>query len=324
MNKPLWLPSAEISVLKQRAYILKQIRDFFFERDVMEVETPSLSQTSVTDVHLYSFKTQFVGPSFHRGLALYLQTSPEYAMKRLIATGSGAIFQICKAFRNEESGKHHNPEFTMLEWYRPNYDHFALMDEVDLLIQRVLCCEVAQRITYQTAFKSVLAIDPLNASLDELKQLCRQHGFADVADDEANIDTLLQLLFSMLVEPEIGQESPCFIYDFPASQAALAKINSTNPAVADRFELYYKNMELANGFNELTDAQEQLKRFEQDNCKRKKMGLSEVKPDLNLIAALEHGLGQCAGVALGIDRLIMLAVNKESIKQVISFDISRA
>ena len=324
MNAPLWQPSASIKNLKKRAEIIRNIREFFYQRNVMEVETPSLSQASVTDIHLVSFSTQFVGPNFSKGLPLYLQTSPEYAMKRLLAGGSGAIFQISKAFRNEESGKHHNPEFSMLEWYRPGFDHFDLMDEIDLLIQDILKCKKAQRMTYQAAFKSVFSIDPLGASLVMLKNLCEQHGFENIAKDETDKDTLLQLLFSMVVEPTIGQEQPCFIYDFPASQAALAKINKDNPKVADRFELYFKNMELANGFNELTDANEQLKRFDSDNLKRNSMGLAQVPADLNLIDALASGMPECAGVALGVDRLIMLALEQEQIKDVISFDIERA
>jgi lysyl-tRNA synthetase class 2 len=324
VNSNLWQPSADIETLKKRGEIIRTIREFFYQRNVMEVETPSLSQASVTDIHLKSFTTEFVGPNYNEGLTLYLQTSPEYAMKRLLAAGSGAIFQICKAFRNEESGKHHNPEFSMLEWYRPGFDHFALMDEIDLLIQSILKCEPASRMTYQSAFENIFNINPLTASLAELKVLCCGQGFENIANDEKDKDTLLQLLFSMVVEPKIGQDKPCFIYDFPASQAALAKINTANPLVADRFELYYKNMELANGFNELTDGNEQLKRFEQDNIKRNDMRLVQVKPDHNLINALNHGMPECAGVALGIDRLIMLALQKKHIKQVVSFAIERS
>jgi len=198
------------------------------------------------------------------------------------------------------------------------------MDEIDLLMQFILKCDKAQRITYQNAFKAVFNVDPLTASLTVLKMLCEQHGFENIAQDEEDKDTLLQLLFSMVVEPTIGQEQPCFIYDFPASQAALAKINKDNPKVADRFELYFKNMELANGFNELTDADEQLKRFASDNQKRASMGLVQVQPDHNLIDALASGMPECAGVALGVDRLIMLALQKNQIKDVISFDIERA
>lgn len=324
MSATLWAPCASINTLKQRAAILRTIREFFYTRNVMEVETPSLSSASVTDVHLASFSTQFVGPGHAGGLPLYLQTSPEFAMKRLLAAGSGAIFQLCKAFRNEEAGSHHNPEFTMLEWYRPGFDEFALMDEMDELMQLILDVEPAERLTYQQAFEQVLSLDPLTATLSQLQALACDHGFADIAKNETNKDTLLQLLFCMKVEPTIGQTKPCFVYHFPASQAALAKICEHDNRVAGRFELYYKNMELANGFNELTNAKEQAKRFDEDNAYRAANGLNHVPMDKRLIAALEHGLPQCAGVAMGIDRLVMLATEKETIKEVIAFDVDRA
>ncbi|MCQ8879365.1 elongation factor P--(R)-beta-lysine ligase [Pseudoalteromonas shioyasakiensis] len=324
MSADLWAPSAQVTTLQQRAVILRTIREFFYQRNVMEVETPSLSAASVTDIHLASFNTHFVGPGYAAGLDLYLQTSPEFAMKRLLAAGSGAIYQICKAFRNEEAGKHHNPEFTMLEWYRPGFDEFALMDEIDELMQLVLGVQPAERLTYQQAFEQVLGLDPLVATLEQLQQLATEQGFADIAAEETHRDTLLQLLFCMKVEPMIGQDKPCFVYHFPASQAALASICEHDERVAGRFELYYQNMELANGFNELTDAQEQAKRFMDDNAYRKKNNLNEVPIDSRLIKALEHGLPQCAGVALGIDRLVMLATQKQTIKEVIAFDVDRA
>ena len=324
MSNVLWQPSADIETLRERAAIIRRIREFFYARDVMEVETPSLSAASVTDVHLVTFSTEFVGPGHAGGLPLYLQTSPEFAMKRLLAAGSGAIFQLCKAFRNEEAGSHHNPEFTMLEWYRPGFDEFALMDEMDELMQLVLGVESAERLTYQQAFMNALGVDPLTADISTLQQLATEQGFADIAANETHRDTLLQLLFCMKVEPTIGQEKPCFVYHFPASQAALAQICQHDERVAGRFELYYKNMELANGFNELTNAKEQAKRFNEDNTYRAANGLKQVPMDTRLIAALEHGLEQCAGVALGIDRLVMLATNKQKIKEVIAFDVARA
>jgi lysyl-tRNA synthetase class 2 len=324
MSAILWAPSASIETLKQRAVILRTIREFFYTRNVMEVETPSLSGASVTDVHLASFSTTFVGPGHAGGLPLYLQTSPEFAMKRLLAAGSGSIFQLCKAFRNEEAGSHHNPEFTMLEWYRPGFDEFALMDEMDELIQLILNVESAERLTYQQVFKQALGVDPLTADISQLQHLACEHGFADIAQYETHKDTLLQLLFCMKVEPTIGQNKPCFVYHFPASQAALAQICTHDERVAGRFELYYKNMELANGFNELTNASEQAKRFDEDNAYRAANGLNKVPMDTRFIAALEHGLPQCAGVALGIDRLVMLATHKDKIKEVIAFDVQSA
>lgn len=319
-----WQPTASIENLKKRAKIIQQIRNFFYQRDVYEVETPVLSQAGVSDVHLASFSTEFLGPGFAQGLALYLQTSPEYAMKRLLAAGSGAIFQLTKAFRNEESGQHHNPEFTMLEWYRPGFDAEQLMAEIDELMQLILGTEKAQYISYQNVFIEVLGCDPLNATVAELKVQASKHGFADIAEVENDKDTLLQLLFCMCIEPKIGQQTPCFVYQFPASQAALARLNKSNPLVAERFELYYRNMELANGFYELTDPTEQAARFASDNQKRAAMGLAQIPTDNNLIEALAHGLPDCAGVALGVDRLVMLALDVAHINQVIAFPIERA
>lgn len=321
--KKNWNSSASIQALKQRAEIVSKIRAFFAARDVLEVETPSMSQATVTDVHLDTFKTEFVGPGYAQGLPLYLMTSPEFHMKRLLASGSGCIYQMCKSFRNEEAGRNHNPEFTMLEWYRVDFDHHKLMDEMDELLQLVLSCEKAVRKTYQQAFMDALAVCPLQASMHELRDVAAKLGLADIAEREEDRDTLLQLLFCMGVEPKIGIDAPCMVYDFPASQAALAQISKQDARVAERFEVYYRGVELANGFHELADAKEQLARFEDDNRKRLAIGLSEQPIDINFIAALEAGFPDCAGVALGVDRLIMLALEKEHIRDVIAFDVER-
>jgi len=319
-----WRPSASIEVLRERALVLQKIRQFFAQREVLEVDTPVLSHASVTDAHLHSFCTQFTHPFSPQASTLYLQTSPEFAMKRLLCAGSGAIYQICKSFRNEEAGRFHNPEFTMLEWYRPGFDHLQLMTEIDELIQMVVGCDSAERVTYQDVFKQYLGYCPLTATLTDIKTLASQYGYADIAANENEKDTLLMLLFSQHVEPKIGQDRPCFVMNFPASQAALARINPTNPLVAERFELYFKGIELANGFHELTDGPEQLRRFEQDNVKRQHMGLEIMPIDHNFIAAIDYGLPACAGVAVGIDRLLMLALNYSEIDQVIAFESSRA
>ena len=324
MNQTDWQPSATIEQLTKRADILKSIRHFFEKRGVLEVDTPALSHATVTDIHLHTFKTQFIGPEYAQGQSLYLMTSPEFHMKRLLAAGSGSIYQICKSFRNEENGRHHNPEFTMLEWYRTGFDHHELMDEMDALLQMVLSCNPAQRMTYQQAFLSVLNVCPLEAPMDELKQVAATLGLSDIAEPEEDRDTLLQLLFSVGVEPEIGQEVPAFVFDFPASQAALAKINRDDPRVADRFEVYFRGIELANGFHELDNAEEQLARFEADNQQRIKMGLAPQPIDFHLIEALKAGLPVCAGVALGIDRLVMLALGCDHIDQVTAFAFPRA
>ncbi|EGR1217571.1 elongation factor P--(R)-beta-lysine ligase [Vibrio parahaemolyticus] len=314
-----WQPTASIEQLRQRATLIAAIRQFFAERQVMEVDTPAMSHATVTDIHLHTFQTEFVGPGYADGSKLFFMTSPEFHMKRLLAAGSGCIYQINKAFRNEENGRYHNPEFTMLEWYRVGFDHHKLMDEMDDLLQLVLKCGAAQRMTYQQAFIDVLGVCPLEGSMTELKVAASKLGLSDIAEPEEDRDTLLQLLFSVGVENKIGQDVPAFVYDFPASQAALAKINPQDHRVADRFEVYFKGIELANGFHELDSPKEQLARFEQDNAKRIEMGLKPQPIDYHLISALEAGLPDCAGVALGIDRLIMLALGCDHIDQVTAF-----
>ena len=320
----LWRPSAQPEVLRQRASIIKQIRQFFEERGVLEVETPALSHGSVTDLNLRAFNCEFNDPLSPNTSVLYLQTSPEFAMKRLLCAGSGAIFQISKAYRNEEAGRLHNPEFTMLEWYRPEFNHFMLMDEVEKLVCPILGVGQFQRLTYQQAFKLHLHYDPLIDDMDGLKHLCGSLGYSELANNEKDPDVLLNLLFSQHIEPAISQQQPCFVYDFPASQAALARLNPENSLVAERFELYYRGVELANGFHELSDAKEQRQRFESDNRKRVLAGLPCIAVDEFFLAALEYGLPDCAGVALGVDRLIMLALGRQHISEVLAFSYVNA
>ena len=324
-----WLPSANIKQLKNRAKIIQSIRGFFISRDLLEVETPTLSQSGVTDVHLFCFKTIFNGPEISpnqtgsNGTALYLQTSPEFHMKRLLSAGSGSIFQIAKAFRNEESGRFHNPEFTLLEWYQVGFDHFQLMDEMDELLQLILHSEKARYCSYQDAFLDVLNIDPLTANIEELQAAGSHLKLGSVLDEETDKDTILQLLFCIAIEPVIAQDKPCFIYNFPASQAALARISKADTRVAERFEVYYKGIELANGFHELSDSAEQLIRFQTDNEIRKEKGLDQMPIDHNFIDSLDN-LPDCSGVALGIDRLVMLATKEQNIDNVLSFTIKKA
>ncbi len=321
----MWQPSASIETLKLRANVLKQIRQFFHERDVLEVDTPLLSHNTVTDVHLDAFESKYCFDESGSAVSMYLQTSPEFAMKRLLCAGSGSIFQICKAFRNESAGRNHNPEFTMLEWYRVGFNDHDLMDEVETLLQTVLGCELAKRISYQEIFQRTFNFDPLSASIEQLKHTILQHSPADDwVTDEQNKDTLLQWLFSIIIEPSLQTGPPCFVFDFPASQAALAQVNEHNPAVAHRFELYYQGLELANGYFELQDGTEQLKRFEQDNQVRASLNKPKRTIDKNLVNALEQGLPSCAGVALGLDRLLMCKTGASHIKNVISFDHARS
>lgn len=319
-----WQPSAPITNLLKRAAIVGQIRRFFSDRGLLEVETPAMSQATVTDIHLVPFQTRFIGPGAAGGMPLYLMTSPEYHMKRLLAAGSGPIFQLCRSFRNEEAGRYHNPEFTMLEWYRPHYDMYRLINEVDDLLQQILDCDSAETLSYQQVFTRHVGIDPLSADKGQLYEAAVKWDLGEATSAEDDRDTLLQLLFAMVVEPNIGRDKPAFVYHFPASQAALAEISTEDHRVADRFEVYFKGIELANGFRELTDARQQRQRFEQDNRKRVAMSLTEQPIDENLLAALAQGMPECSGVALGVDRLVMLALKAERLSDVIAFPVERA
>lgn len=312
----VWKPSAILANLRLRSRIIAAIRNFFAERGVLEVETPLLCNTTATDPHIASFSVKLPQATSPQ----YLQTSPEFAMKRLLAAGSGCIYQICKAFRSEESGRRHNPEFTMLEWYRSGFNHHQLMDEIDLLLQTVVNTETADRFSYAEIFQNRLSINPHTATCLELQHCAQQHSLENLENPEPNDkDFWLHLLLSHCIEPHLGRNRPVFILDFPASQAALAKIRPGSPPVAERFELYWQGVELANGYHELTDALEQEQRFIADNQKRRKLHLPEISADKQLLAALAAGMPDCAGVALGIDRLVMLAARAKAISEVISF-----
>ncbi len=323
-----WQPTLTWQNAQKRAQILQQIRQFFSDRNIVEVETPALSLGTVTDIHLDAFDCRYrflSDNSIKQSAPLYLQTSPEFHMKRLLASGYGCIFQIAKAFRHEEAGRYHNPEFTMLEWYRLGFDHFALMGEVAELLQMVLACAEPSRISYQQLFIEQVGLDPLTASREQVLTLIEEKNkISDWLMSENNNDILLPFVFSEIIEPNIGNSAPCFVYNFPKSQSSLAKICPEDDSVAQRFECYYQGIELVNGFNELTDSDLQQQRFQEDNNMRVSLGLTEKPVDKNFIAALSYGLPQCSGVALGIDRLVMLALKAEHIEQIISFPVSRA
>ena len=323
-----WQPSMNWQYAKQRAQVLTHIRSFFLKRNVIEVDTPLLSHGTVTDVHLDAFITHYkYSNNSHcdEAQVLYAQTSPEFAMKRLLASGYGCCYQICKAFRHEQYGRLHNPEFTMLEWYRIGFDHFQLMDEVAALLALTIGCQQVERVSYQELFIREVNIDPLNTDKAQLIAfISARDKLSDWLISEECVDTLLQFIMAELIEPNIGKDIPCFVYNFPASQASLAKISREDPRVAERFECYFKGIELANGFNELTDVEQQKLRFEKDNEIRAQLDKSPQAIDQNFISALEHGLPACAGVALGIDRLVMLALSASKIDQVITFPIENA
>ncbi len=325
MSKPArWMPSAPITNLLKRAAILSKIRSFFSDRGVLEVETPTMSHATVTDIHLFPFETRFLGVSPENNVTLYMMTSPEYHMKRLLTAGSGSIYQLGRSFRNKEVGRYHNPEFTMLEWYRLHYDMYRMMDEVDDLLQQILGCDSSEVLSYQQVFLRHLNIDPLTANKKQLRELAVKLDLSNLTDSEEDSDSLLQLLFTIEIQKYIGPDKPVFVYHFPAKQAHLAEINAEDNRVAERFEVYFKGVELANGFRELTDSSEQRQRFEQDRIKRAQLGLPQYPIDNNFLDALQHGMEPCSGVALGVDRLVMLALGAESLSDVLSFTLGRA
>ncbi|MEM6702269.1 MAG: EF-P lysine aminoacylase EpmA [Acidobacteriota bacterium] len=322
-DESAWRPAASFEALRLRARLLEATRSFFLARDVLEVETPLLGRRGVTDLHLHSLTARCTAvPDL-----LHLQTSPEYAMKRLLAAGSGDIFQICKAFRDQERGRRHNPEFTMLEWYRLGLDHHGLMAEAGDLLEQLLtlggrCLEAREGTSYTQLFEQRLGIDPRTCETSALEALAGPDAPAAAGDR----DDLLALLLTRDIEPHLPPNRLIFVYDYPPSQAALARLgrDASNQLVAHRFEAYLDGVELANGFWELTDAAEQRARFEDDLVKRRRLGLPTPQPDDRLLGALAKGLPDCAGVAVGFDRVAMLAAGALRIDDVLAFPVERA
>jgi len=323
---PVWQPTATLAMLRRRADWLAAIRGYFAGRGVMEVETPMLSRAANTDPALSSFQTRYHGPD---GGTLYLHTSPEFAMKRLLAAGSGDIYALGRVFRDGEAGRHHNPEFTLLEWYRVGWDHHALMDEVAALVQVLLPGRGAlERLDYRTAFRTHLGVENVHrADVAALKAVAADLDILPLpglGDDD--LDGWRDLLLSFFIIPQLGVDGRItFLHHYPASQAALARLrDDRGDAVAERFELFLDGVELANGFHELTDAAEQARRFQADNRARRRLGLTELPVDRRLLAALAAGMPACSGVALGLDRLLMVATGAASIDEVLAFPVTRA
>lgn len=323
-----WRPSCGMPALRKRARLLQEIRGFFASRDVLEVDTPVLSIAGASDPQLMSFVTRYSGPGAARGSELFLHTSPEYPMKRLLAAGSGSIYQIAKVFRNGEAGRQHNPEFTLLEWYRTGFDHHRLMDEVADLVTKSLpnrTLAASERMTYGETFLRYLNIDINAATVRELADCAASLGVSappGMALDDP--DPWLDLLLTHCVQPQLGAARLTFVYDYPVSQAALAQVRTGTLPVAERFELYVDGIELANGFHELSDADEQRRRFLRDNELRRAHELPAIPLDERFLGALEAGLPECAGVAMGLDRLLMLAAGANSLAEVLAFPIDRA
>jgi len=315
-----WEPAAGLQALRARAALLARIREFFRARGVLEVETPLLCSAGVGDPAIENFLVE-------RGSSLaaprYLQSSPEYAMKRLLAAGSGPIYQVARAFRDGEAGGRHNPEFSLLEWYRPGWDQHRLMTEVAELVLECLGERPVEYLSYRELLRRELGLDPFLADAAELE--ARARAELDPGNLSGDRDLWLDLLVSHLVEPRLAGRGLCFVYDYPASQAALARVDeSGGVAVARRFELYVDGLELANGYRELGDAAEQRRRFAADNARRRRRGQPERPADERLLAALAAGLPDCSGVALGVDRLLMLQTGRSDIREVLAFDWSRS
>lgn len=306
---------------------MARIRTFFADHDVLEVDVPSLSRAGTPDPAIESFQTLYTGPGHARGLPLYLHSSPEYLMKRLLAAGSGAIYQLSHVFRNGEAGSRHNPEFSMLEWYRPGFDPGALMDEIDRLLLCVLEGYVdyqpAKRVSYRRWIGQHTGLDPWTDSVAAFRDFAgRQLDSVPSGMSTERLTPWLDLIVTHWIEPRISDEV-LFVHDYPPGQAALACVRQGDFPVAERFELYFNGVELANGFHELTDAAEQRQRFEAENLQRKELGLDTLPLDEHFLQALDAGLPDCSGVALGFDRLAMLASSATDIADILPFPFGK-
>jgi lysyl-tRNA synthetase class 2 len=330
MSADDFLPTASWPTLSLRAKLLGEIRHFFDTREFLEVETPLLSADTVVDRHLDPLRvTLFDDPREPLvGRTMWLQTSPEFAMKRLLAAGATAIYQITRAFRGGERGRLHNPEFTMVEWYRVGDGYVDGMQLLGELAETILERGPAERISYREAFQQHAGVDSHTAKVDALEQVAKQRGVAipdGLARDDR--DAWLNLLLAECVEPHLGRERPAILYDYPASQAALARVrdhDSENPPVAERFELYVRGIELANGYHELLDPATLRERNVKVNLQRAADGKYTLPEESRLLSAMQHGLPSCTGVALGFDRLVMIAAGANSIDEVMPFPSERA
>ena len=316
---PFWRPRGDRGRWERRAGVIVGVWSFFAARGVMEVETPVLCARGAMDPAITSFST--AGPD---GSTRWLQSSPEYAMKRLLAAGSGPIYQITRAFRVGEIGPRHNPEFSLLEWYRPGFDHHRPMDEVGELVVSAIACGAPERIAYAPAFRRLAGIDIDTVPEGPLRERVRAAGASERTAADLDRDGCLDLLLTHRVQPGLSRltgSRAVFLYDYPASQAALARLRKTTGGEerAERFELFVDGLELANGYHELTDEHEQRRRFEREAERRRNAGLSSMEMDERLIAALAHGLPPCSGVALGLDRLVMIALGVRCIEEAIAF-----
>jgi len=313
-----WQPVACHELLEQRADLYSHIRTFMREKNVLEVDTPCLSIAGTPDPNLHLLTTIVTLPG-GKNLSMYLQTSPEFAMKRLLASGSGPIYQIARVFRDEEAGKQHNPEFAMLEWYQPGMYYRQLMDEVQELLLW-LGFKTAEFISYTDLFLEYTGLNPHTCDKTRLFELAVGKGLATGTADRSGI---LDFLFGIITQEELASTRPYFVYDFPECQAALARIRQGEYAIAERFELIINGMEIANGFQELNNSDEQRQRFMIENDNRIANNLAEIALDERLLAALDF-LPDCSGVAMGLDRLLMCLTGNQSIEDVLAFPINKS
>lgn len=320
-----WQPTASRQTLQLRASLNRLVREFFHARGCLEVETPNLSEAGNTDPNIDSLSLQFSGPRSAGVAQRWLRTSPEFALKRLVASGIGDCYELGRVFRNGEVGRRHNPEFTLLEWYREGWDHHRLMQEAADLVQAALALVgrkvTVNSVTYEELFKQILGVCPHSASLDVLQAALSAFS---INPDGLGRDDWLDLLLTHRIESALPKDVLTVVYDYPASQCALAQVRHDEPPVAERFELYLGGIELANGYHELTDAAEQRARFERDLAVRSERGSQQPPIDVRLLEALQAGLPACAGVALGIDRLMMAMLGTQDIADVLAFPFGRA
>jgi lysyl-tRNA synthetase class 2 len=320
-----FLPSASLALLETRTAWLRRVREFFDSRGFLEVETPLLSHDVVVDRHLDPLSViLFDDPRQPElGKKLWLQTSPEFGMKRLLAAGMKAIYQVTRAFRGGEAGDLHNPEFTMVEWYRAGDDYEAGMRLLGEFAAELLGRGTPTRLSFRAAFLRYAHIDPLAATPEQLAEAAA-HAGGQEPDYDAPRDALLDVLLVERVERQLGITEPVILYDYPASQSVLARVRPGDYPVAERFELYVDGIELANGYHELLDADVLRLRNQMHNTARYAAGKPMLPEQSRLLAAMDNGLPPCSGTALGFDRLVMVATGAKSLREVMAFPIDRA
>ncbi len=314
-----WKSQCPLQTLKQRAFLMSAIREYFAQQNVLEVETPILSSAGNTDVNIESFTSQNIHSDCPKS---YLRTSPEFPLKRLLCSGIGDIFEIGKVFRKGEISKTHNIEFTVLEWYKIGFDYNQLIQDVIGLFGFIFAAfnqpfKNIDTLSFGESFQQYLSIDLSLVTVEQLNQHCTNFSYSG---SQLSRDEALDFLFATQIQPKLNKENLTFITLYPASQAALSQINPQDPSTSLRFEVFYQGHELGNGYQELTDSQELLKRFKQDNQQRQAQGKQVIDIDYRLLSAMENGMPACSGIAMGLDRLLMVLLGCERIEKVLSFN----